>query len=122
MENDDKPLIIIVDDNPANLRICKNILSEKYTAATAPSAEKLFNLLENNTPSLILLDIEMPEMDGYETIKLLKSKPHTLNIPVIFLTGRTDEKQKGLSLGAVDFIVKPVEPDLLLECIAQHLF
>jgi putative two-component system response regulator len=113
----------MVDDNPANLRIGKNVLAQKYTVATAPSAEKLFTLLENNTPALILLDINMPEVDGYETIKMLKSKPETKEIPVIFLTGRaeSDDELEGLSLGAIDFITKPIQPPLLLKRIEVHL-
>nr|AGS51591.1 response regulator [uncultured bacterium contig00010] len=118
-----KSLIIMVDDNPANLRIGKNVLAEKYTVATAPSAEKLFNLLENNLPVMILLDIDMPDIDGYEAIKILKSKPETKDIPVVFLTGRgeTDDELTGLSLGAVDYITKPIQPPLLLKRIEVHL-
>jgi putative two-component system response regulator len=119
----DKNLIIMVDDNPANLRIGKNVLAQKYTVATAPSAEKLFTLLDNNKPALILLDINMPEMDGYETIKKLKEKPETKDIPVIFLTGRaeSDDELTGLSLGAIDYITKPIQPPLLLKRIEVHL-
>lgn len=122
-KSDDRDLIFIVDDNPSNLRIVKNILSEKYAVATAPSAEKLFNLLENNKPALILLDIEMPEIDGYEAIKVLKSKSETRDIPVIFLTGHAeaDDEVKGLSLGAIDYISKPIQPVLLLKRIEVHL-
>jgi len=118
----DKKLIILVDDNPANLRIGKNVLSEKYTVATAPSAAKMFGLLENNHPVLILLDIAMPEMDGYEAIKILKSNNETKDIPVIFLTGMTDSKdeEKGRSFGAVDYVTKPFEPQALITCIAKH--
>jgi putative two-component system response regulator len=119
----DKNLIIMVDDNPANLRIGKNVLAQKFTVATAPSAEKLFTLLENNKPALILLDINMPEIDGYETIKMLKAKPETKDIPVIFLTGRaeSDDELTGLSLGAIDYITKPIQPPLLLKRIEVHL-
>jgi putative two-component system response regulator len=122
MENE-KKLIIIVDDNPANLRIGLNVLSEKYEVATAPSAKKMFSLLEKNNPAIILLDINMPEMDGYEAIKILKSKPETRNIPVIFLTARTDtdDELEGLSLGAIDYIQKPCQPQLLLKRIEVHL-
>ena len=122
MENK-KPLMIVVDDNPVNLQVGKNILSERFTVATAPSASKLFVLLENNTPAMILLDVDMPEMDGYETIKILKSKPETMDIPVIFLTGHSDfsAEDTGLSLGAIDFITKPIQPSLLLERIESHL-
>jgi len=122
MENE-KRLIILVDDNPANLRIGKNVLVEKYAVATAPSAEKMFSLLENNNPAMILLDVDMPEMNGYEAIKVLKSKRQTKDIPVIFLTARTDsdDELEGLSLGAIDYIVKPFQPPLLLKRIEVHL-
>ncbi|MCL2809769.1 MAG: response regulator [Treponema sp.] len=118
-----KDLIIMVDDNPANLRIGKNILSEKYSVATAPSAEKLFSILENNTPDLILLDIDMPEINGYEAIKILKSRLETAFIPVIFLTAHTESAAEltALSLGAVDYISKPIHPPLLLKRIELHL-
>jgi putative two-component system response regulator len=118
-----KALIILADDNPANLRIIKNVLTEKYFTSTAHTTKKLFELLENNFPAMILLDIEMPEMDGYETINILKSKPETKDIPVIFLTGRTesDDELKGLSLGAIDYITKPIQPLLLLKRIEVHL-
>jgi putative two-component system response regulator len=126
MENgmgNEKTLIILVDDNPANLRVGKNVLSEKYAVATAPSAEKMFTLLENNKPAMILLDIVMPEVNGYEAIKLLKSNPETKDIPVIFLTGKTesDDEITGLSLGAIDYITKPFQPALLLKRIEVHL-
>jgi len=122
MENE-KPLVILVDDNPANLRIGKNVLSEKFAVATAPSADKMFGLLENNNPAIILLDVDMPEMNGYEAIKILKSKSQSQNIPVIFVTGRTesDDELAGLSLGAIDYITKPFQPALLLKRIEVHL-
>jgi putative two-component system response regulator len=119
----EKKLIMLVDDNPANLRAGKNVLSEKYTVFTAPSAEKMLGLLESNKPALILLDIEMPEMNGYEAIKVLKAKPETRDIPVIFLTGKSDSDNEleGLSLGAIDYITKPFMPLLLLKRIEVHL-
>ena len=119
----EKKLVILVDDNLANLKIGNNILEEKYTVATSPSAIKMFNLLEHNTPDLILLDIDMPYMNGYEAIKLLKSKPDTKDIPVIFLTAKTEsgDELEGLSLGAIDYITKPFNPALLLKRIEVHL-
>jgi putative two-component system response regulator len=122
MKNE-KELIILVDDNTANLRTGINVLAKKYAVATAPSAGKLLSLLETEKPALILLDIDMPEMNGYETIKVLKSKIETKNIPVIFLTGKTetDDELMGLSLGAIDFITKPFSPPLLLKRIEIHL-
>jgi class 3 adenylate cyclase len=119
----EKELLILVDDNLANLRVGKNVLSEKYRVATAPSAEKMFFLLENNRPALILLDIDMPEMNGYEAIKTLKAGPETRDIPVIFLTAKTEfgDELEGLSLGAIDYITKPFQPPLLLKRIEVHL-
>jgi len=121
--NTEKELIILVDDNPANLLAGINVLSKNYTVATAPSAEKLFGLLENSKPALILLDIDMPGMDGYETIKKLKAQELTKDIPVIFLTGKTEsgDELEGLSLGAIDYITKPFQPPLLLKRIEVHL-
>ncbi|MDR0453306.1 MAG: response regulator [Deferribacteraceae bacterium] len=118
----EKKCIILVDDNPANLRIGKNIMSDEYTVATAPSAKKLFSLLENNRPILILMDINMPEMDGYEAIKILKSKPETKDIPVIFLkelTETMDEENIRL-MGAEDYVTKPFNPKALSACIKKY--
>ena len=119
----EKKLIILVDDNPTNLRIGKNVLSEKYSVATAPSAAKLFNLLESNHPSLILLDIDMPEMDGHKALEILKSKPGTKDIPVVFLTGMSDtqDQERGLTMGAVDYVTKPFDPPSLIACIERHI-
>jgi putative two-component system response regulator len=118
-----KSRIILVDDNPSNLRTGKNVLSEKFAVYTAPSAAKLFELLREIRPAMILLDIEMPEMSGYEALTLLKGKDETRDIPVIFLTGKTDTENEleGLELGAVDYIVKPFQPALLLKRIEVHL-
>ncbi|MDR0761398.1 MAG: response regulator [Treponema sp.] len=115
--------IILVDDNPSNLRTGKNVLSKKYEVYTAPSAAKLFDLLQDINPVMILLDIEMPGMNGYEAIKLLKAKEETRDIPVIFLTGKTDtdNELEGLDLGAIDYITKPFQPALLLKRIEVHL-
>ncbi|MDR0760164.1 MAG: response regulator [Treponema sp.] len=115
--------IILVDDNPSNLRVGKNVLSKAYEVYTVPSAAKLFELLSDVKPAMILLDIEMPAMNGYEAIKILKAGEKTRNIPVIFLTGKTDTENEleGLDLGAVDYITKPFQPALLLKRIEVHL-
>jgi class 3 adenylate cyclase/CheY-like chemotaxis protein len=115
--------IILVDDNPSNLRAGKNVLSKTYEVYTVPSAAKLFELLPDVKPALILLDIEMPGMNGYEAIKILKAGPETKDIPVIFLTGKTDMENEleGLDLGAIDYITKPFQPALLLKRIEVHL-
>jgi putative two-component system response regulator len=122
MEND-RPLILLVDDNPVDLHIGKDVLSEKYLVSTAPSAEKMFVLLENNSPALILLDVAMPLMNGYQAISILKAQDETRDIPVIFLTGKTEmgDELEGLSLGAVDYVTKPFQPSLLIKRIEVHL-
>jgi putative two-component system response regulator len=115
--------IVLVDDNITNLMLGKNILTEKYDIFTVPSGEKLFLLLEKIKPDLILLDIEMPEMNGYEVIKKLKANSEAAHIPVIFLTAKNDSSSEleGLTLGAIDYISKPFSPPLLLKRIELHL-
>ncbi|MCL2765283.1 MAG: response regulator [Treponema sp.] len=127
MENEkkenEKKLVFLVDDNPATLQSGKNVLSMNFRVATAPSAVKLFELLQTNTPEIIVLDIDMPELNGYEVIKVLKFRQDTKDIPVIFLTGKTeaDDELMGLNLGAVDYITKPFQPMLLLKRVEMHL-
>ncbi|MDR1514307.1 MAG: response regulator [Synergistaceae bacterium] len=109
--------IILVDDTPIVLKLARNTLMGRYDVFTMPSGKKLFGLLEEITPDLILLDVMMPEINGYEVIRRLKSSPDTARIPVIFLTSKSDADSEieGLSLGAVDYIVKPFSPQLLLK-------
>jgi CheY-like chemotaxis protein len=118
----DQKLIFIIDDNRVNLLIGLNALSKKYMVTIALSAIKMFFILEKIKPDLILLDIDMPEMNGYEAIIALKSKPETKDIPVIFLSARTEleDVQKSLSLGAINYVTKPYEPQYLLELIDKH--
>jgi putative two-component system response regulator len=123
MEASERKTILLVDDNMTNLAAGKHILKDQYKVYPLPSAVALFELLENLTPDLILLDIEMPEMDGYEAIQRLKASRETALIPVIFLTAHSDERSelKGLSLGAVDYINKPFSGPLLMKRIETHL-
>ena len=115
--------IFMVDDNPIYLNSGKSILQEKYTVVTIPSGEKLLLILEKVKPDLILLDIEMPGKNGYEVIKEIKGNLQTNEIPVIFLTAKSETENEllGLSLGAVDYITKPFSPPLLLKRIELHL-
>ncbi|MDR1708481.1 MAG: response regulator, partial [Candidatus Accumulibacter sp.] len=115
--------VAVVDDNLANLTICRGILKGYYEVYALPSAAAMFALLEKTVPDLILLDVEMPEMNGYEAIKKLKANLRFCEIPVIFLTSKTDEgsELEGLSLGAIDYVVKPVSAPLLLKRIENHL-
>jgi len=121
--NSERKTIFLVDDNLTNLTVGKTALTEHYNVFTLNSGEKLLKMLEKNIPDLILLDIEMPEMNGYEVLKIIKNKEETKNIPVIFLTARDDVEGEleGLSLGAIDYITKPFSPVLLLKRIETHL-
>ena len=115
--------IVMIDDDITNLTAARNTLTSKYDVFTVPSGEKLFLLLEKVTPALILLDIEMPVMNGYEVMEKLKNREKTSRIPVIFLTAKIDPESeiKGLNLGAVDYITKPFSRELLLKRIDLHI-
>ena len=115
--------IILVDDNISNLTQGKNILQPFYKVYPAPSGDKLFKTLEIIIPDLILLDIKMPDMDGYEAIRKLKADHRYADIPVIFLTAMNDvsSEMEGFDLGAVDYITKPFSAPLLLRRIAKEL-
>jgi putative two-component system response regulator len=123
-EEGERKTILLVDDNQTNLIAGKDMLKEKCKVYPASSAAIMFDLLKHITPDLILLDIEMPEMNGYEAIKRLKSEKQWMEIPVIFLTSKTDEgsELEGLSLGAIDYVAKPFSAPLLLKRIENHLF
>jgi putative two-component system response regulator len=122
MENG-RQKIFLVDDNMTNLTAGKTMLKDHYDVFSMPSGAKLFEIMEKVRPDLILLDIEMPEMDGYTALKKLKEEKKTRDIPVIFLTARNDpgSELKGLSLGAIDYISKPFSPPLLLKRLENHL-
>ena len=115
--------IFVVDDNDVNLSMAREALKEHYRVMTLASAVKMFALLEKVTPDLILLDIEMPEMDGFEALRCLKNKATLENIPVIFLTAMADASMevRGFQLGVVDFITKPFSEPVLLNRIKTHL-
>lgn len=119
----DKNTIFLVDDNKTNLETAYNTLSGSYKVFTLDSGTRLFKILEKIIPDLILLDIEMPEMDGYQILERLKSHEKYANIPVIFLTALTytQTELKGLTMGAIDYITKPFLPQLLLKRIDVHL-
>jgi putative two-component system response regulator len=116
-------IVFVVDDNDTNLSMAKEALNEQYRVMTMPSAVKMFSLLEKITPDLILLDIEMPEMDGFEAHERLKGNSALADIPVIFVTGMTDVsvEARGLQLGVTDFITKPFSAPVLLNRIKTHL-
>jgi len=121
--NTARETIFLVDDDMTNLTIGKRALAHSYNVITLNSAVLMFEMLENLIPDLILLDVNMPEMDGYDAIKSLKANKKTACIPVIFLTALNNEEMElqGLSLGAIDYIRKPFSAPLLLKRIEVHL-
>ena len=115
--------IFIVDDNDTNLMAAKIALDGTYKTYALPSAEKMFKLTEKIIPDLILLDIDMPEMDGFNAMKLLKSDEKTKAIPVMFLTAKNDSQTeiRGFEMGALDFVNKPFSPPVLIRRIETHI-
>ncbi len=119
-----KPTILIVDDMSANIAILSDLLQDDYKIKVAKSGQKALEIaMGNEKPDLILLDIEMPEMSGYEVCKELKNNSLTNNIPVIFVTARNDVKDEeyGLNLGAVDYISKPFHPTIIKIRVKNHI-
>ena len=115
--------VLIVDDTPANIDVLAEALGDNYDISFATDGREALEAVAEEMPDLILLDIMMPEMDGYEVIKRLKSDPATSGIKVIFLTGMSDdaEMKKGLELGAVDYQTKPFDPEQVKTKVRQHL-
>jgi putative two-component system response regulator len=118
-----RQVVMLVDDQITSLTLGKDILKDRYSVFPISSGVNFFEILKKVTPDLVLLDIEMPGMNGYEVIKLLKADKKTADIPVIFLTSRDDpgNELEGLSLGAIDYIFKPFSPALLVQRIENHL-
>ncbi|MCL2764688.1 MAG: response regulator [Treponema sp.] len=115
--------VFVVDDSDTNLSMAEAALENQYRVMTMPSAAKMFSLLEKIVPELILLDIEMPEMDGFAALKKLKTMQSYADLPVMFLTGRNDPdiEVHGFEMGAVDFVTKPFSAPVLLNRIKIHL-
>jgi len=115
--------IFIVDDNDTNLMAAKTALDGTYKTFALPSAAKMFKLLEKITPDLILLDVDMPEMDGFQAMSALKSDEKLKSIPVIFLTAKNDAESeiRGFEIGALDFINKPFSAPVLIKRIETHI-
>ena len=118
-----KQIILVVDDDKSNLCVAQNLLSDEYRIALANSGELALKYLEKNIPDLILLDIQMPNLDGFEVIKILQANPKYVRIPVIFLTAdRSDEtEEKCFKLGAVDYIGKPFVPAIMRQRVKRTL-
>ncbi len=119
-----KPIVLVVDDTPDNLSLMAGLLKDLYRVKVANNGEKAIKIAQSDSPpDLILLDIMMPGLSGYDVCKILKEDQATRDIPIIFLTAMTavDDEKKGLELGAVDFITKPVNPPIVLARVATHL-
>ena len=124
MSNDREAFVLIVDDSPLNLQVLGNTLRENgYKLAAAKSGSEALDFVQKKIPDLILLDIMMPEMDGYEVCKKLKEDENTKKIPVIFLTARTDTDSivRGFEAGGVDYVVKPFNPAELLARVKTQI-
>ncbi|KTG22383.1 two-component system response regulator [Pseudoalteromonas sp. XI10] len=115
--------ILVVDDEPANLKVIREVLANDYRLSFAKSGELALQLIENEPPKLILLDIMMPDMSGFEVCKVLKANPKTAHIPVIFVTALSHEQDEseGFALGAVDYITKPISPAIVRARVKNHL-
>jgi len=119
-----KSTILIIDDTETNIGILSACLQDSYHLLTAKSGKQGINLANKSPkPDLILLDVEMPEMNGYDVCHELKSDSSTMNIPVIFVTGRLEVKdeEKGFAAGAVDYITKPIHPPLVVARVNTHI-
>jgi putative two-component system response regulator len=116
--------ILIVDDTPDNIALMSGLLKDSYRVKAATNGPKAIAIAQSQPhPELILLDIMMPGMDGYEVCRQLKADPETSGIPIIFLTAKStpEDEQRGLSLGAVDYITKPISPAIVLARIKTQL-
>jgi len=119
-----RPTVMVVDDTPQNLALMTELLRDDYRVVVANSGERALKLLQaGGNPDLILLDIMMPGMDGYEVITRLKADEKTRDIPVMFLTAKSEveDETHGLELGAVDYIIKPISPPIVMARVRTHL-
>jgi putative two-component system response regulator len=122
--NLDRPIVLVVDDTPDNLKLMSGLLKDRYRLKVANGGERALAIARSEPlPDLILLDIMMPGIDGYEVCRRLKQEPSTRDIPVIFLTAKTDaaDEEMGLQLGAVDYITKPISPPIVIARVETHL-
>ncbi len=123
-ESKEKRTILIVDDTPDNIALLSALLKDQYKTKIATSGMKALQIARTEPyPDLILLDVMMPEVDGYDTCRRLKASPETAEIPIIFLTAKTqvEDEEMGLKLGAVDYITKPISPPILFARVATQL-
>lgn len=120
----DKAVVLIVDDVRINLQTLAHILKEDYTVKVASGgAQALELVVQDPIPDLILLDVGMPDVSGYDVCRILRENSSTVNIPIIFVTGKDsiEEEEYGLSLGAVDYITKPIHPSIVKARVKTHI-
>ncbi|MDP5149471.1 response regulator [Rheinheimera baltica] len=119
----EKQTLLLVDDEPTNLRVLRTVLQDEYRLLFAKSGEEALQLIQQQQPDLILLDVMMPGMTGYDVCARLKADPATQRLPVIFVTALKDEvdEAKGFEVGAVDYIAKPISPAIVRARVKTHL-
>ncbi len=121
--SNNKSTVLIVDDTVMNIQVLLGTLKDEYAIIAAKSGEKALELVRTKKPDIILLDVMMPGMNGYEVCEILKSDDSTSGIPIIFITALNDavNETKGIELGAVDYITKPINPDIVKSRVRNHL-
>src|SRR6478752_2533916 len=120
----ERPTVLVVDDTPDNLQLMSGLLKDEYRVKVANSGERALKIVgSDDPPDIVLLDIMMPEMDGYEVCKRIKAFKPTRLMPVIFLTAMSEvqDETRGFELGAVDYITKPISPPIVLARVRTHL-
>ena len=122
-ENAARPTVLIVDDAPENLMVMESILAKHYSLKSFNDAREALDYAFANPPDLILLDIMMPKIDGFEVCRRLKANPELVDIPVIFITSKNEDEyeEMGFSVGASDFIHKPINAPILVARVKTHL-
>lgn len=120
---ENKNTVLAVDDTPENLDVLKGILSHQYNVKGAINGPMALKIAQKQRPDIILLDIMMPDVDGYEVCRALKANPDTRDIPVIFITAKStvEDEQRGFEIGAVDYITKPISPPIVKERVKTHI-
>jgi putative two-component system response regulator len=122
-DTNEKKVILVVDDTPENIDVLAGILKVHYKVKVAKDGDKALQIANKSPPDLILLDVMMPGMSGYEVCARLKAAPQTRDIPVIFVTGMSDptDRTKGMELGAIGFFSKPVDADVVTAKVRELL-
>ena len=118
-----KPTVLVIDDMPAHLMLTSALLHERYHVRVATSGAQALKIVEQALPDLILLDVMMPDMDGYEVCRRLKGDPNTRDVPVLFLSANSQDEGEclGFKLGAADYLHKPINPPVMLARVQAQL-